>query len=262
MTRRDFSVGIIGTGMLGAALARALWQARAQGSALYLSNRSGHLPDLEGFPADHLLTDPQALADACDVIVLCVPPAAARSIQIQATGKLVISVMAGVPLAEIVRLTQSSRAICAMSSPAAAHALAYSPWFAAPDVTAQDRSRARAIFEACGTTDELETEDHLAHFTALTGPVPGFVAACAAAMADHIRAQGIAPEIADRAIRQLFLGAGQMMAEGPSPATQVQEMIDYDGTTAAGLRRLQSGPFAREIAAALESAVQKTREIY
>ncbi len=59
----------------------------------------------------------------------------------------------------------------------------------------------RAIFDACGRTDEVEQEAHIECFTAMTGPVPGFVAFYAKAMVDYATAQGIAPEIADRAVK-------------------------------------------------------------
>lgn len=255
----DFSIGIIGSGMLGAAIAAALWRAEPQ--ALLVSNRSGKAPDIPGFPAQNVLTDPQALADRCEVVILCVPPAAARSLSIDAADKLVISVMAGVPLAELSRISSSPRVIRAMSSPAAAGALAYSPWFASDAITEQDRARTRALFKACGQTDEIHDEAQIDLFTAMTGPVPGFVAACAAAMARHAEAEGVPPDVADRAVRQLFRAAGEMMAEGPSPQAHVQEMIDYAGTTAAGLVTLRDNGFEARLAEGLAAATKASREI-
>ncbi|OOY31288.1 pyrroline-5-carboxylate reductase dimerization domain-containing protein [Thioclava sp. F36-6] len=256
----DFSIGIIGSGMLGAAIAEALW--RAEPKSLLMANRSGARPDIEGFPPENVLTDPQVLVEACDVVILCVPPAAARDLRIDAKDKLVISVMAGVPLSELTRISASPRVIRAMSSPAAAKGLAYSPWFASDAVTEDDRARTPALFEACGQTDELTDEAQIDLFTAMTGPVPGFVAACAAAMARHAEDQGVPPEIADRAVRQLFLSAGQMMAEGPTPQAHVQEMIDYAGTTAKGLTTLRDNGFAERLAEGLAAATQASRDIY
>ncbi|WP_417807437.1 pyrroline-5-carboxylate reductase family protein [Thioclava sp.] len=255
-----FSIGIIGSGMLGGAIAQALWRAEPQ--ALYVANRSGKAPDIADFPPENTLRDPQALAERCDVVILCVPPSGARNLRINARDTLVISVMAGVPLAELSRLSGSPRVIRAMSSPAAASALAYSPWIASTAVTPQDRARTRTLFEACGTTDELQSESHIDLFTAMTGPVPGFVAACAAAMVRHAEAEGVPPGIADRAVRQLFLAAGEMMAHGPSPQDHVDEMIDYAGTTAAGLLTLRENGFDARLAQGLAAAAQKSREIY
>jgi pyrroline-5-carboxylate reductase len=104
-------------------------------------------------------------------------------------------------------------------------------------------------------------EDHIVLFTALTGPVPGFVAYFAECMAAYAEARGVSPEIADLATRQLFLSAGQMMYEGQTPAAHVEEMVVYDGTTAAGLRAMQASSIAAQIAEGLDAAVEKTRSI-
>ena len=118
------------------------------------------------------------------------------------------------------------------------------------------------MFGAFGLADEIENEAHIEHFTALTGPVPGFVAFFADAMIEYAKAQGIPAAIADRAIRQLFLASGRAMAEGAmSPADHVNEMIAYAGTTAAGLSVMKRSSIAAEIAAGLDAAVARTRTI-
>ena len=94
------------------------------------------------------------------------------------------------------------------------------------------------------------------------GPVPGFVAFYAASMIDYATARGIAPEIADRAVRQLFLGAGTVMSVGAmTPADHVRQMTDYAGTTAAGLEVMQRSSLPDDITKALDSAVARTRSI-
>ena len=149
-----------------------------------------------------------------------------------------------------------------MSSPAAAIGLAYSPWVATTAVTAADRDWVARIFEACGTTDEITEEGHLDMFTAMTGPVPGFVALYAQCMADHAVRSGIDPAIADRAVRQLFFSAGAMLAHGAAtPADHVRQMIDYAGTTAAGLIAMKNSGIARAISDGLDAAAEKARNM-
>ncbi len=264
MIGSDWKIGIVGgTGMLGSAIAEALLARQVVSPAgLWIASRSGaaSVPDkLTGATVTASVRD---LAAACDVILLSIPPAAAAELDLDTPDRLVISVMAGVSLDDLSRATGSRRVIRAMSSPAARAGLAYSPWCAGAGVTEQDRGRATAILGACGLTDEVESEAHVECFTALTGPVPGFVAFYAAAMADYATGRGIPPGIADRAIRQLFLGAGTMMASGSmTPAAHVRQMIDYAGTTAAGLEAMERSSIAAEIAGALDAAVARTRDI-
>ena len=186
----------------------------------------------------------------------------AGDIGISVPGKLVLSVMAGVDLERIAALTGSDRAVRAMSSPAAELGLAFSPWIGSPGVTAEDKALASRLFGAIGETAEVAGEDQIEVFTAITGPVPGFVAFFAECMSDYAEGHGIAPEVADRATRQLFLSAGRMMAEGKAtPRDHVEEMIDYDGTTAAGMRAMRGSSIASEVAAGLDAAVARTRSI-
>lgn len=257
-------IGIIGgNGMLGRAIAQGLLVHGGMAPEdLWISCRSGRADGLEAHAGLHVTTDNQELAETCDLVVLSVPPQAAGSIGIAAGDRLIVSVMAGVSLARLAELTGTSRVVRAMSSPAAAQGLAFSPWIAGEAVDMADRARVTAMFGACGSTAEVPSEDQVELFTALTGPVPGFVAFFAESMVEYAVERGVAPGVADRAIRQLFLGAGRMMAEeGPTPADHVREMIDYAGTTAAGLERLRKSRIAADLADGLDEAVAKTRQI-
>lgn len=262
MVQEQRTLGIIGgSGMLGAALLRAVlrqegWQG---GWQVTISNRSGRAPDWAAGVA--VTTSNVELVAGCDTVLLSLPPAVFAEMDLDLSGKLVISVMAGVDLEALQAQTGASRVVRAMSSPAAGQGLAYSPWVASAAVDRADRQRVTQLFEACGATDEIVEEPLLDHFTAMTGPVPGFVAFFAEAMINHAIVQGIPPEIADRAIRQLFLASGQMLAEGASAAEHVQEMVDYAGTTAAGLEAMRASPLSDLISAGLTAAAQKAREV-
>lgn len=262
MDRIGARVGIVGgSGMLGRTIAKALLDSGVLGSEnLWISNRSGRTGDLPDGVT--LVTDNQSLAKACDIIVLSVPPASFTDINIHAPDRLVISVLAGISLGQIMQATGSHRAVRAMSSPAAEIGAAFSPWIASRDVTDADRKRISILFGACGSTVEVEKEDQIECFTAITGPVPGFVAFFAECMVKYAEDRGISSEVADLAIRQLFLGAGRMIADGaPTPAEHVQEMIDYAGTTAAGLISMRESPLEQLIANGLDSAVEMTRRM-
>lgn len=264
MAENTGSIGVIGgSGMLGRAICHALIDRKVVSAAnLWISNRSGASEGFEQFPDIRFTTDNERLCEACDTIILSVPPALTSAIGVTCPDRLVISVMAGVSVEQIAQLTGASRVVRAMTSPAAELGLAYSPWLASEAVTAEDRARVTEIFAACGVTDEIDDEDHINHFTAMTGPVPGFVAYYAQCMIDYAAARGIDPAVAERAIRQLFFSAGAMLAHGQaSPADHVRQMIDYAGTTAAGLSAMKNSPLAEAIAQGLDAAVEKARRI-
>ena len=258
------TIGIIGgSGMLGSAILSALLGSKAfEQSNFWVSNRGGDASGGDQCSIVHFTKDNQELVDACDVIILCVPPARFPDIDIRAPDRLVISVMAGVTIDEMKSKTAAVRVVRAMSSPAASLSMAYSPWIASAETTSADRNIVRNIFGACGTTDEVFDEQQLDHFTAMTGPVPGFVAYFTQCMVDHATSQGIAPEVADRAIRQLFLAGGTMLAtDKASPADQVRWMIEYAGTTAAGLIAMERSTLSKTISDGLLAAADQARSI-
>lgn len=256
------SIGIVGgSGALGGAIARALLRdGFVTPERLWISNRSGKASGFEEWPGVRITTRNQELVDACRIVLLSVPPRLASSVGIDAENRLIISVMAGVSIERIEQQTGAQRVLRAMSSPAAEIGLAYSPWCASDAVTDEDRDTARGLFEACGLTDEVPNEEQIDLFTALTGPVPGFVAYYAECMVEYATKHGIDPAIAERAMRQLFHASGVVLAKSEaSPGEHVREMIAYAGTTAAGLEAMKASPLAASIEQGLDAAFQKAR---
>ena len=257
-------IGIIGgTGALGSAMATAWLETRSVlPEDLWVANRSGSLGSLSRWNEVNTTTDPNVLGEICDVILFAIPPDQTRDLRVAASSRLILSVMAGVTLERLAAITGSTRIVRAMSSPAAALRLAYTPWMPTNLISDADATLATKLFAACGATDRVNSESYLDRFTAMTGPVPGFVAAFADAMITHATARGIPQTVAIRAIRQLFLASGTMMSlDDKTPAEHVQDMIDYAGTTAAGLEVLRDGQLNSCVDKALEAAYQRARTI-
>ncbi|MBN0987336.1 pyrroline-5-carboxylate reductase family protein [Amphritea pacifica] len=265
----ELCIGIIGgTGQLGAAIAHGLLRNRLIApEKLWISSRSNNrtgFESVESKAAIQFTTCNQDLIDHCDIVIIAVPPAlsAALDINVKPHHGLLISVIAGVTIEQLQHRTGAERVIRAMSNPAAEKGLAYSPWCAGRGVTAEDREATQALFNAIGQTDEVASEDQIDQFTALIGPVPGFVAYYADCMVNYAVKTGIDPAIAERAVRQLFHASGVVLATAEaSPAEQVKAMIDYAGTTAAGLMAMQALPLADAIAEGLDAAYKKSQII-
>ncbi|WP_424940188.1 pyrroline-5-carboxylate reductase family protein [Aliiroseovarius sp. S253] len=257
----DMVLGVIGgSGQLGCAIIQGLVAAKAvPASQILISNRSGVRSDLPD--AVRLVADLDEMVASCDVILLSIPPANASKLRMKTDGKPVLSVMAGVTLQQLTEIAGHNRVIRAMSSPAAAGRLAYTPYMLGNGAQ-DDDALAEGLFGSVGKTERLNEEAQLDVFTAITGPVPGFVALFADAMVRFAKDQGVDRDVAVRAVRQLFLAAGHEMGDnGVSPAQQVQEMIDYAGTTAAGLEAMKAAGIEGVVAEGLLAAVEKAQRI-
>ncbi len=256
-------IGIIGgTGWLGAAVAHALLSSNfVDPNALWISNRSGRRDGFEAWPDVRFTTDNQELVDACSTVLLSVLPQDFGGVAADARGRLVISVMAGASVEVIARYTGAERIVRALPNAAAEIKLSYTPWFAARAVTAEDKVFVQSLFGTCGRADEVPAEDQIDYFSALTGPGPAFVAFYVDTMIQHAVGRGVDPEIAERAVKQLFHGAGTMLAASDlSPAQTVRVFIDYAGTTAVGLNAFQASSLSRDIGRGIDAAYQKAKD--
>lgn len=247
-------IGIIGgTGWLGRAIARSMLDAGfVAASQLVVSSRTP-AAGLAGWPDVTCLADNRELAARSDVVILSVRPAQFSAVNIDAAGRLVVSVMAGVSVATLAAQTGASRIVRAMPNAAAGIGKSYTPWFAAENASAADKIFMRQLFETCGTTDEVFRETDIDYLTGLTGSGPAFPALLAQAMLDHALARGLPRDIAVRAVTGVVAGASQLLADS-SPEETVQAFLDYRGTTAAGLQGMIDRGFVEAVAAGLDKA--------
>ena len=257
------TLGVIGgTGWLGGALLRpALAKGFVAAADLILSSRSGNTAGFEAWPDIRFTTDNRSLAAQSDIVILSVRPKDLDALDLDLSGKLVISVMARVPAEALLARFNSERIIRAMPNACAEQGLSFTPWLSTPETTTADADFADSFFACSGKTTRLSTESELDYFTALTGSGPAFIAAFADAMIRDAIANGVAPDVADTAVRQLFLGSGTWMADAlETPADTVRVFTDYGGTTAAGLVAMLSagiaGPISKGLVAARDKAAK------
>ncbi len=247
-----------GGGWLGRALILAALQRGVIAPAdICITSRRGRLEGFEAFPAVTVSADNQAAPLVSEAVLLAVRPQDLDQLSLDLSGKLVLSVMAMVPMEEIRRRFGSVRIIRAMPNAAAEQCLSFTPLLASPETTPEDRSLAAAFFGASGLAEWVATESELDYLTGLTGSGPAFFAALAAAMERDAVAQGLPPALASRAIGQLIKGAAPMLAGERSPADLVDIFLDYQGTTAAGLKALEENGLSTLVRVMLEAAREK-----
>jgi len=251
-------IGIIGaSGWLGAAFARAVLDKQFIGrDRLMLSSRHGTGP-VEGVA---WTSDNSELVERSDIVIVSVRPEQFGALAIDASGKLVVSVMAGVSLATLARHTGADRLVRAMPNAAAAIGACYTPWFATPAVTEGDKALVQGFFESCGEADEVRSEADIDYFCGLTGSGAGFPALLASAMIAHAEARGLPPDLVRRAVLSVVAGASRLLKD-TDPAEMMQALIAYRGTTAAGLQAMIEAGFTQAVAAGLDAADRRAKEM-
>jgi pyrroline-5-carboxylate reductase len=251
-------LGIIGgTGMLGRAIAEAaLHNGFVSEDRLLISNRSG----TRTFgPQVRLLADNQQLVALSDVVVLSIRPEQFRELQIDATGKQVISLIAGVSASAISAATGAETVIRAMPNAAVQIRQSYTPWFSAGPLTEQERQFVQQLFECVGSADAVPNEDCIDYLSALSGTGPAFPAMLYKALARQAVAAGIPEAIAHRAAHGVVVGGGQLLAQH-DPLQMIDTLIAYRGVTAAALQSLVDQRIEAIIGTAVEQGANVARK--
>jgi pyrroline-5-carboxylate reductase len=177
-------------------------------------------------------------------------------------GKLVLSILAGKRIATLSRVFPRARALvrCMPNTPARIGA-GVTAWCAASAPSPGDRSLVDSILGSMGAALEV-SEDLMDAVTGLSGSGPAYVFEFAAALRDGGVAAGLAPEAAQRLAIETLLGAARLLArEGVSPEVLRDQVTSPNGTTLAGLRRLEAGGFRGLIRETVLAAAARSAEL-
>ena len=251
------TLGIIGgTGWLGRAIAEALLDSGfIEPARLLVSNRSGRStlrPDVR------VLADNQPLVALSDVLVLSIRPEQFRDLRIDASGKQVISLMAGIPAAVISAATGAQMVVRAMPNAAVEIRQSYTPWYSSGKLGDRDRQWLQQLFECVGAADEVPNEDCIDYLSALSGTGPAFPALLHQALASQAVAAGIPHDIAQRAARGVVVGGGQMLASR-DPGQMIEALMAYRGVTAAALQSMTEQGIDAIVGRALQAGAEVAR---
>lgn len=261
------TVGLIGVGNLGTALARGLLRGHSSLRLLIFDpadNRIDTLLAIESRPTP--MGSAAELVRAADVVLVVVKPQDMEGTLSSIVGEVrpehyVVSTAAGVTLDRLrTDLESPCRLFRVMPNLAVAYgegvlALAAEDGTATADVTVMEH-----FFSGLGLVNSLP-EWHFDAVTALTGSGPGFLAVVLEALEDGGVAVGLPRDIARAFVGQMALGAGHLLREERiSPASLKDRVSSPAGTTMAGLAVLEDhgvrGAFLRAVQAAAERGRQ------
>jgi pyrroline-5-carboxylate reductase len=204
----------------------------------------------------------KATAEA-QVLVLSVKPqdmkAALASLGGGVRGKLVVSIAAGLRTETLSRWLDGHRSIvrCMPNTPALIGA-GITALFAAPEVTAEERSAAEAILRSVGEVVWVDAERLLDPVTALSASGPAYVFWFIEQLAASGEKLGLEKDVALKLALHTVLGAGKLAAaSGESPETLRKNVTSKGGTTEAALKVFEEERMAERLTRALEAASRR-----
>lgn len=268
------SIGVIGLGRMAQALVLPLLESGAlRGSEiLAVVGQDASVDRLKGeLPSDITLvasSDPRALdAWAAPVQLLAVKPqqfdqvAAGVPMPSNGDASLVISVLAGINLEKLQRSLPGR--VCVRAVPntpcLVAQGLCGLSW--GRDVTPEQKSVVRRMFEPVSEVLELP-ESQLDAFLALTSSGPAYVALMAEAMADGAVAAGLPRVHAHHLAHRTLAGTAALLQEQELHPGQLKDMVaSPGGTTMAALRRLEQAGVRSALIEAVVAATEHGRSL-
>ena len=210
---------------------------------------------------------PDAATLEADTLVLAVKPqdmrSALASLGAAADSKLVISIAAGLRLADLSRWLGGHRRLvrCMPNTPALIGA-GITGLCALPEVSAAEKQRAARILGAVGEVVWVEDETLLDPVTAVSGSGPAYVFWFIEQLAAAGTRLGLPQEVAAKLALQTVLGAAKLAAQsGEAPGTLRERVTSKGGTTEAALRVFAEEGMAERLMRALEAASRRGAEL-
>ena len=203
------------------------------------------------------------LVAAADVALLAVKPQylAEALAPVDLSEKLVISILAGIPLKRLFELTGSSRLVRVMPNTPALVGEGASVYTMYQPLEEAETALVLSILESMGTVDALP--EHLFDaVTGLSGSGPAYVLELIQALADSGVMLGLPRNVALRLSAQTVFGSAKLqMVTQTHPIVLRDQVISPGGTTAQGVAALDEGAFRAVIARAVAQAAARSAEL-
>jgi pyrroline-5-carboxylate reductase len=177
-----------------------------------------------------------------------------------APDAVIVSIAAGVPVADIAQAFGGRRVARVMPTTAVAIGKGVASLYA-PDPEAQ--ARARALFEPVARVVDLADEGLMHAATAVSGSAPAYLYAFVEALEAAGEASGLSRTASQQLARATLIGAAALLdATGEEPGELRRQVTSPGGTTQAALEVLMGAeglpPLLRD---AVEACIRRSREL-
>ena len=175
---------------------------------------------------------------------------------------LVVSIMAGTPIAVLAEVCGGS-VVRAMPNTPAAIGRGITVAVAASNVSTAQRAVADALLRATGSVEWVDDENLMDAVTAVSGSGPAYIFLLAEELARAGVEAGLPPELATKLARETVAGSGELLHRSPdASATLRQNVTSPGGTTAAALEVLMAPDGLQQLMIrAVAAATRRSKEL-
>ena len=259
-----YQAGFIGAGNMGGALASAVYKVTK--NIAVCDQNALRTAEFQKAHAKASVETLENLVPEAKFLFLGVKPNVIFGVA-EKVGKLltpettVVTMAAGVSLAEITAKLGTDRVIRIMPNTPAAVGEGMILYTMAPGVTEEDKKVFLTLMEKAGTLDQID-EKLIDAAAALSGCGPAYVYMFAEALADGAVRCGLPRDKALLYAKQTILGSAKMMMESKKhPEALKDDVCSPGGTTIEGVLALEENKFRFAAASAVTAAYDKTAKL-
>lgn len=262
------TIGFIGGGNMAEAVIRGLLAGGVPADGLLaaepMAERREFLRSTYGIDAH---AGNGEVAAKAEILIIAVKPQIFRGMAAELgksvlEGKLIISIMAGIPTSAIEEACgASARVIRVMPNTPALVLAGASALCKGENATGDDLALAREIFDLVGTSCTVD-EKLMDAVTGLSGSGPAYVFMFIEALSDAGVKNGLPRDVATQLAAQTVLGSAKLLMEtGDHAAVLKEKVTSPGGTTIAGIAALERDSFRSAVMAAVDAATARSAEL-
>lgn len=262
--------GMIGGGMMGEALiSRLLAQGIYSSTAVIVSDPVAARRDYLAATYGVQTTQNNSEVAIADILLLAIKPQVfavvtqelATQLSTQSVPSLVVSILAGTPLAKLEAAFPGRAVIRAMPNTPATVGAGVTAIASGSLAQAHHIDVTQQIFQAVGEVVQVP-ESLMDAVTGLSGSGPGYIALVVEALTDGGVAVGLPRAIAAKLAVQTVKGSAQLLQEKElHPAVLKDQVTSPGGTTIAGIAHLEQAGLRSALIEAVRAAYARSREL-
>ncbi|NNE00508.1 MAG: pyrroline-5-carboxylate reductase [Pirellulaceae bacterium] len=261
-------LAVVGGGQMGRALVGGMLASNVltpQNAHIVEPNGESQAWWKEHYPNVAIGDDLSAAVKKSDTVLFAVKPNVLPHVATQPTpfwsGKLVVSIAAGVSIAKLCSWVGHQRVVRVMPNTPSLVGAGASAFCIGSDVTKGDVDAITSMLSSVGMAVEVN-ESQMDAVTGLSGSGPAYVCLIIEALADGGVLTGLPRPLAMKLATQTVLGAAKMVAEtGRHPGELKDAVASPGGTTIAALKVLEQNGVRGALIEAVKASANRSREL-
>ncbi len=212
------------------------------------------------------ISNPDAVSGS-EVTLLAIKPQNLNEVMIDLKNRfkpeqLVISIIAGARINTLRSGLNHSHIARSMPNTPAQIGEGITMWATTPEVTPEQKGKAKAILGVMGKEIYVSDESYLDMATAVSGSGPAYVFLFMEALLAAAERIGLSPDSAKALVFQTVLGSAHFAEKSNKTLTELRRMVTSPGgTTAEALARFEKGGFTELIYEAVLAAYNKSKSL-